>query len=78
MAKESGTKDMLINKSQDAVMEMKMDIDRLQRELSEEQSQRVQAVSAVLYKMQGDSRLKLKYKKTSKKEVVSVTQITRL
>ena len=78
LAKESGTKDMLIDKRQDAVIEMKMDVDRLQRELSEEQSQRVQAVSAVLYKMQSDPELKLKYKKTSKKEVVSVTQITRL
>jgi len=75
--KELGTKDMLITKTQDAVKEMKADIDRLQKE-SEEQSGRIQALSAVLYKTQGDSVLKLKYSKTSKKEVVFVSQINKL
>merc|ERR1719361_601362 len=76
-SKEIKTKDALISKTRDAVKEMTAAIDQLQKE-SEEQQQRIYAVQDVLYKVQGDTVLKLKYGKQSKKEVVFVSGINKL
>jgi len=75
--KEIKTKDALISKTQDAVKEMTAAINQLQRE-SEEQQQRIHALHDVLYKVQGESVLKLKYGKMSRKEVVFVSGINQL
>merc|ERR1712217_291496 len=71
------SKDALIAKTQAAVKKMSADIEQLQRE-SVEQQERIHAVHSVLYKVQGDAVLKLKYGKQSKKEVVFVSGINQL
>merc|ERR1712217_412812 len=75
--KEIKSKEALISQTQDAVKEMTADINQLKKE-AEEQQERIHAVHDVLYKVQGESVLKLKYGKMSRKEVVFVSGINQL
>ncbi len=71
------SKEALISETRGAVKELSGALQELQRD-AEERAQRIHAVFDVLYKVQGDTVLKLKYGKMSRKTAVFVSGLKQL
>ena len=71
------SKEALISETRGAVKELSGALGELQRD-AEERAQRIHAVHDVLYKVQGDTVLKLKYGKMSRKVAVFVAGINQM